>query len=113
MRCTKQSNSEHLVVSLPTKCSRTECATPVSKTKQNDLACVVEAMNVMTQDLSYWDFDPRERPSELGVCDNQVVMKALLSRDAGQQIDLADHQVTPPGLVQAVPVVPCESGSLM
>ena len=38
-RYMKQSNSEHLAMSLPTKCTRTECATPVSKTQQDDLVC--------------------------------------------------------------------------
>ena len=100
-------------MSLPTKCTRTECASTVSKSQQDALGSVVDALYVMTQDLMYFHFDPRERPSELDVCDKRVVMKALLSQDAGQQIDIADHQVTLLGLVQAVPVVPSKSSGLM
>ena len=109
----KQGNSEHLAVSLPTKCTRIECAAPGSKTQQDDHGCVADVMYVLPQDLTYLDFHPSNRPSELGVCDKQVVMEALLSRDAGQQIDIADHQVTLSGLVTAVPVVPNKSSGLM
>ena len=68
----------------------------------------------MTQGLTYLDFDPRNRPSGLLDCsDKQVVMEALLSRDAGQQINVADHQVTPLGLLQAVLVVRRKSSNPM
>ena len=57
---------------------------------------------MITQDLCKHDYDPRELPS--GLLDRghkQVVIQALLSRDAGLQIDIADHQVTLLGLVQS------------
>ena len=96
----EESNSENLVVSLPTKCTRIECATPVSKTQQDDLGCVADAMYVMIQDLLYHDFDPCNRlPGFLDCCDEQVVVEALLSCDVGQQMDVADHQVTTLSLV--------------
>ena len=114
MRHMMQSNCEHLAMSLTTyMCIRIECATTGSKTQQDDLGCVADVMYVMLQDLTYLDFHPRKRPSELKSCDKQVVMEALLSRDASQQIDIADHQVRLLGLVQAVPVVPHKSSGLM
>ena len=94
MRYMKQSNSEHLAVSLPTKYTRIEGATAVSKTKQDDLRCGVDTVYVMSQDLHYYHFSPSLRPSGHDSCDEQVVMEALLSHDARQQIDIPDDQVT-------------------
>ena len=48
----------------------------------------------MTQELYFEDFNGWHRPSKQQSFDTQV-MEAVLGRDASQQIDIADNQVTP------------------